>query len=139
MTGEMVNGIKVLGYSSIKEYDITTEVTFPNGEKIQISKDINVIKKNKANCASINYSERHNVINVHNAKNCWIKGVQGKIDNISLFDCNDVVVDTQGMTNEKDNIYVRYTQEKHYTSNHIVVKDGDKINGKTQSAGIFNK
>ena len=139
MAGEIINGIKVQGYTSIKEQDINTEVTFPNGEKVYIVKDQNTINKNKANGASINYSERHNMLNVHNTENCSIIGVQGRIDNISLFDCNDVLVNTQCSTNEKDNIWVRYTQENHYTSNHVAVKDGDKINGKTQTAGIFNK
>ncbi len=142
MADELINGVMVKGFVSKKEctnytpegqVHLTTEVTMPSGAVISIYTYKEFVEKNKANGATISYNDRHNSILVNNAYSCNVTGANDKVNNITLFDCENSSVDVW-KNNSQDNVWVRYSNGKSNQNNFIETDIGDKVNGKVQNS-----
>ena len=142
MADDIILGISVANYTSKEEvydYDkvhVGTRVTMPTGATVLIPTNnlkAGIEEKNKSNGASITFSDRHNSIIINNACDCKPTGAKNKVNNITLFDCENTQLDVS-FNNAQDNIWVRYSNGTSNKNNWIGTDVGDKVNGNIQNS-----
>jgi len=165
MADGIINGVQIKGYTKTEnirfetgpgQYFSGTYVYGPTGASIFLREDSNDVSKNANNGAKIDFSRGR--VFASNLYHASIYGVPEKKDDISLYDCEDVTVDTENLkaTKEKygiinfdsngnpilaednDTVTVRYTQNGKPNSNMVTLNKGDRVNGQVFDSKLNN-
>lgn len=167
MTNEIINGVKVSGYTTKEDVHIQvgpgrteflgTKVTMPTGASIFLKADKAVVEENQKRNSSIDFGD-YSSINAHNLYDANIYGVPENKDFINLWNCQNVNVDVENiMETEKkygeidfdadgnpklpqdnDTVVVRYTNRQvKQETNYIQANPGDDINKETVEKSTF--